>query len=169
MTTLLVRVLVLVVALSIGAAAAGAPPGKDRHVTAVGFFDMHVCNWPERPLFFKALFSSIHYEQLRDIQVFTPDGQPLLRFDLAQFRTATRPGKPVKRVCLVDVPVPPGAQDGWYTAQIRTADGRVHLAMDRLEIRRMAQATGGVMPAHESMLAAPPRQLSWEPVPGAHH
>jgi len=177
MTPALVRAVVLglTLALPAGRAAADtqpgpvASPGKDRHVTAVGFFDMHVCNWPERPLFLKALFSSTRYEQLREIRVFAPDGQPLLRFDLTQFRTVTRPGQPAKRVYLTDMSVPPGAQDGWYAAHVVTADGRVHVAMDRIEIRRMEQATGEVSPAHEAVLAVPPRQLSWAPVAGAHH
>ena len=30
--------------------------GVDKHYSKAGFFDIHVCNWPNQPLFFMALF-----------------------------------------------------------------------------------------------------------------
>jgi len=141
----------------------------DPHRTPAGFFDMHVCNWPDRPLFFKLVFSSVHYEQLQSIEAFTPDNTSVARFDLKHYKTVTKPGKPVKRVYITDVPVPANAQSGWYTARIQTKDGHQYTARDHLEIRRMDQALGPVSPADNSVLPTAPRELTWTPVNGAHH
>jgi len=128
---------------------------------------MHVCNWPERPLFFKLVFSSVQYQRLAAIQVFSPANEPLARFDLDQYKIVNRPGKPLKRVYLVDLPVPPTAMNGWYTAHIRTRDGQEFQARDYLEIRRLDQAVADVVPEDQSVQADPPREFHWAPVPGA--
>jgi len=139
----------------------------DPHVSPVGFFDLHVCNWPDRPLFFKAVFSSIRFEQLQSVDVFRPDGKPLLSFQLDQFRTVRKPGKPVKRVHLVDIPVPVDATDGWYTARIRTRDGREYVARDHIELRRLGMVAGATEPVNLATTTSIPRELRWTPVPGA--
>jgi hypothetical protein len=54
----------------------------DPHYTDSGFFDMHVCNWPDRAIFFMVLFSSIRYDTIRAVDVFTPRGKPLTSLDL---------------------------------------------------------------------------------------
>jgi len=165
--TLHVTILLLVVTLV--SACSLLPWPSDPHVTEAGFFDMHVCNWPERPLFFKMVFSTTRSEQLQDVQIFAPDGAPLARFNLDQFKIVRRPGKPVKHVYLMDVDVPSGAQDGWYTAHIRTRDGRTHIARDHIVIRTMGQPGETVQPEDDSVQTVPPRELSWSPVPGARY
>ncbi|NOQ69947.1 MAG: hypothetical protein GQ573_07565, partial [Gammaproteobacteria bacterium] len=37
---------------------------SDPHYNQIGFFDIHICNWPERPNYFKILFSSEKYQQI---------------------------------------------------------------------------------------------------------
>jgi hypothetical protein len=145
------------------------PPRNDPHHTAVGFFDMHVCHWPERPLFFKAVFSSTRFDELEEIRIFSPQNEPLAQFNLEQYRTVQRKGKPPKRVYLVDIPLPSPAHDGWYEARIRTRDGQLRIARDRVAIRRMPQAVEAVNPEPGSVQPAPPRELSWSPVRGARH
>jgi hypothetical protein len=34
---------------------------EDPHRNEMGFFDIHVCNWPERPQFLKVLFSTTRF------------------------------------------------------------------------------------------------------------
>jgi len=37
---------------------------SDPHRNEPGFFDMHICNWADRPLFFKSLFSTTHFNKI---------------------------------------------------------------------------------------------------------
>lgn len=175
MTSKIARAITLMLALLSAAACSNLQSGPlasssaDPHVTPVGFFDLHVCHWPNRPVFYKAVFSSIHFDRLRDIRVYTPDGTLLTQFNLEHYRTVTRPREPEKRVYLVDTPVPDGAADGWYTAVARTVDGRAFHFRDWLEIRTLPQAVDGMTPSQGSVLESIPTELSWSPVPGAKH
>jgi len=138
----------------------------DPHVTPVGFFDLHVCNWPDRPLFFKAVFSTTRFEEVDNVTVFSPAGRALFEFNLGQYKVVRKPGKPLKRVHLVDIPVPPDAANGWYTARVRTRDGREYIARDRVQIRRLGMVSGAVAPPDESTPPIVPAELRWSPVPG---
>jgi len=142
-------------------------PQPDPHYTPAGFFDGHVCQWPERPLFFKWLFSSTQFEQLDQIEIFAPGGEQLGRFDLAQYRLAKHPGKPDKRMYLVDTPVHANAPDGWYYAIIRTKSGHTYQARDHIEIGKLVMADFSMAPTNDATLPAPPRELAWGPVTGA--
>ena len=62
-----------------------APRADDPHHTEVGFFDIHICNWPGRPLFYMSLFSTTRYSDIKEIEVFYPDGRPLSRMNLAKY------------------------------------------------------------------------------------
>jgi hypothetical protein len=146
-----------------------SPLQPDPHYTPAGFFDGHVCQWPERPLFFKWLVSSTQYDQLDKIEVFSPGGKLLGRFDLSQFRVTKHPGKPEKRMYLVDTPVPENAPDGWYYAMIRTKSGQTYQARDHIEIGKLVMAGDGVAPANDATLTVPPRELAWGVVPGARY
>lgn len=147
------------------ASGAQATKARDPHYNATGFFDIHVCNWPDRPLFFMPLFSTRYSNSVRHIEVLTPDNHVLGTLDLKRFRTIEQKGKPGKRVIINQVEIPAGATDGWYSARITLVDGRELTAQDYVEISGLAQATGQV-PANESELALP-RSLRWDPVPGA--
>ena len=65
--------------------AAGTAHSNDPHYTAAGFFDIHVCNWPDRELFFMPLFSTTRYSEITAIEVRHPDGKRLTALDLGNF------------------------------------------------------------------------------------
>jgi hypothetical protein len=149
----------------LSASADPADHDRDPHYNEVGFFDIHVCHWPERPLFFMPLFSTVHSDAVQRIEVLAPDQRPLLQLDLNRYRTIKQEGKPDKRVIINQVAIPQGIGDGWYSARIVLNDGREFTARDYVEIAELAQA-GGQIPANESEVELP-RTLRWEAVPGA--
>ena len=56
-----------------------SPLLQDPHTSEAGFFDIHVCNWPERELFFMSLFSTPRFDEVRQVEVFFPNAfQPSL-------------------------------------------------------------------------------------------
>ena len=59
---------------------------EDPHYNEAGFFDIHVCNWPGRRLFFMPLFSTEHADALHSVEIFTPGNRPLLQLDLQRYR-----------------------------------------------------------------------------------
>jgi hypothetical protein len=137
----------------------------DPHYNEAGFFDIHVCHWPDRPIFFMPLFSTEHAEAVRNIEILTPENRPLLQLDLQRYRTIKHKGKPDKRAIINQIDVPKGATDGWYTARVKLHDGRELTARDYVVITRLAQA-GGQQPPDGGMVSLP-AVLRWEPVPGA--
>jgi hypothetical protein len=147
-------------------ATASADASADPHYTPAGFFDIHVCNWPGRPLFFMPLFSTERYSEIQSVEVFTPNGNRLTELDLERYRIMKRDKKPEKRVYIQQLDVPPGAMDGWYSARIRLADGEVFIAKDYVIVHELPQA-GGQRPANDEELAEIPARLSWQPVTGA--
>jgi hypothetical protein len=159
-------VLLAFTALFVGSVS--AQPNHDaEHYTAVGFFDIHVCNWPQVPLFFLALFSTTHFDQVESIALIQPDGKELGKFDLERFRIMkTKKGAPPKRVFITYFDVPEGAPDGWYTAHVKMKDGRGFVGRDYVVITTMPRATG-MLPANGSEDIPVPRDLRWDPVPGA--
>ncbi len=137
----------------------------DPHYTEAGFFDIHVCNWPDRKLFFMPLFSTEHPDAVRDVEVMTPGNRVLLHLDLNRYRVMERKGKPDKRVIINQTDIPEDATEGWYTARIHLADGRELTAKDYVVISGMPQATGQV-PVDGAEVAMP-GELRWQPVAGA--
>ena len=53
---------------------AGTQHAGDPHYTPAGFFDIHVCNWPGRELFFMSLLSTPRYDEVEQVEVFFPNG-----------------------------------------------------------------------------------------------
>ena len=146
--------------------AQAATPGGDTHYNDVGFFDIHVCNWPGRPPFFMPLFSTARYNEVQSIEVLTPTGELLAELDLERFRTIKREKKPDKRVFIKQFDIPPAAANGWYTARAKLANGEEYEAKDYVILHILPQA-GGQVPAHEEEVARIPAKLSWDAVPGA--
>lgn len=139
---------------------------SDPHYSDIGFFDVHLCNWPDRPRFFKLLFSSTHYPDIDSMQVYTPDDRLLAELDKKKYRTITRKNKPDKRVFMVNIDVPAFATNGWYRIKVTTQDGKIHEAKDYVILSRLQGATG-LQPAGEDEEFDLPIKLSWNPVPGA--
>jgi hypothetical protein len=164
-------ILLTVVLMASGTSAASEPavekPG-DPHYSAAGFFDIHVCNWPGRPLFFMSLFSTTRFSEVKQIDVFTPSGDLLVELDLNHYHTIRGEKKPDKRVFIKQVDVAPAATDGWYSARITLTDNEVFTARDYVIIYKLPQA-GGQSPADEAELTEIPARLSWDPVPGANY
>jgi len=164
-------ILLAVALMASGGRAAPEPAVEkagDPHYSDAGFFDIHVCNWPGRSLFFMSLFSTTRFSEVKQIDVFTPAGELLVELDLNHYRSIRREKKPDKRVFIRQVDVPPAATDGWYSARITLTDNEVFTAKDYVIIYKLPQA-GGQTPANEAELAEAPARLSWEPVPGANY
>lgn len=142
------------------------PPRPDPHYTAVGFFDIRVCNWPERARFMQVLFSTTKYDVVRKVDVLDPDDRLVGTFGLGQYRLIKEKDGSEKRVFIVPFPLGPDAREGWYTGRITMADGTVHLAKDRVTLRTLPMARDPQPPTDAEDVVAP-RHLSWAPVPGA--
>ena len=138
----------------------------DPHYTTAGFFDIHVCNWPDRPLFYMALFSTTQFEELGAVEVDDPDGRELGKLDLTKYRVVLNKGKPEKRVFISQLPIPADAPNGWYQARITLRDGKTVIGKDYVVIATMPQPDG-FNPADKVEIPDVPEQLSWNPVPGA--
>jgi len=139
---------------------------KDTHYNDAGFFDIHVCNWPNRKLFFMLLFSTTRYGEVQKIDVMDPDGQLLAQLDLTRYRVIKQENKKEKHVFMNQLDVPEASKDGWYTAQITLSNGAVYTAKDYVRILTMDRARGQ-RPGHDEETGGPPRELRWDPVPGA--
>ncbi len=160
---------VLLILLFTGTAAMAALPpllDKDPHRNALGFFDMHLCNWPERPPFFKILFSTTKFDQIEKMQVFDPRGRALTLLDKKKFKQWQPKGKPVKRVFLLDLDLPADASDGWYRIEVTDNQGKVHEARDLVPMTRMPMASG-MQPVNGAEDISMPQALRWDAVPGA--
>jgi hypothetical protein len=139
---------------------------KDPHRNALGFFDLHVCNWPDRPPFFKALFSTTHIGEIENMEIYLPDGKLLGELQLWDYMKIKRKGKPEKRVYLNDIDVPEGAGDGWYDIKVTTKEGKTYHARDYVVMTLMPRASG-MSPPDGAENIPMPKELSWAPVPGA--
>jgi hypothetical protein len=157
---LLARTILLTFCLYISNTALAAKPG-DGHYNMAGFFDIHVCNWPGRPL-----FSTAGYNDIEKIEILYPDNSLLARLDLTSYRTIEKKDRPDKRVFIKQLDVPTEAVDGWYAARITLNNGKVQKARDYVIISKLARADGQV-PGDEQELPAAPEVLSWDAIPGA--
>jgi hypothetical protein len=138
----------------------------DVHYTEAGFFDLHVCNWPDRPPFYMAVFSTRRFGEVSEVEVYRPDGRLLGRVDMSTYTPGTGAGKPEKRIYITHFAIPTDARDGWYTARIGLSDGRRYLAKDFV-IHSLLPLAGGFYPGDGVELPDPPVELSWRPVAGA--
>jgi len=143
-----------------------SPPTHDPHYTDAGFFDMHVCNWPDRATFFLALFSTERFQEVKSIEVFRPDGRKLVSMDLTRYRLLKRKDKPEKHVFMKEIDLPADAADGWYRARITLNNGQVYRAADYLVIYSMG-IVSGMTPSQSTGEIAIPTEMKWSPVAGA--
>jgi hypothetical protein len=166
LTGRLALLLGLLCVADIRAAETISPQLQDPHRNAAGFFDIHVCNWPNRELFFMSLFSTPRFDEIEQVEIFFPNGSLLTLLDLGNYRTIHRKEKPDKRVFMNEIDVPPGAPDGWYSTRVTLKDGKRLIARDYVILSALPQASGQV-PAPETEVEEIPTRLSWDPVPGA--
>jgi len=147
----------------------GKPHPPDVHYTDAGFFDIHLCNWPDRAPFFKVLFSTFVPEDVKVITVRFPNGTQMISMTLEHYIEFTRDGRR-KRVFLEEVDAPTQVPDGWYKAEILLNDGRIVSSADKID------TTKGLLPIAQDPEPADgadaiplPLELSWTAVPGASH
>jgi len=138
----------------------------DPHYTAAGFFDTHVCNWPEKPRFLMALFSTPRFDEIAKIAVFAPDRKHVGDLDLTKFRAFKTKSGQAKRAFIAHFDLPEKAVDGWYRAEILLKDGSRTEARDYVIQQMMGQPTGP-QPVPGSSNVPASTELRWDPVPGA--
>ena len=148
--------------------AATSSKDEDPHYTPAGFFDLHVCNWPDRKLFFMPLFSTTRYNEIDKIDVQYPDGQIITSLDLDNFMAVKRKNKPEKRVFMSQVNVPEGAVDGWYLVTVTLSDGTQITAKDYVIISSLDRVSEFNPPDGAEDVPVP-KKLSWTPVKDANH
>lgn len=139
------------------------PHAGDSHYTPAGFFDIHVCNWPDRKLFFMTLFSTTRYSEIKSIEVRLPDGRKLTNIGLAKYRLVKTKDKPEKHVFMAQTDVPDGAPDGWYSAAVTLADGTQVMARDYVIVSRLPRPSGLTPPNGAEQIPIP-EKLTWSPV-----
>jgi len=139
---------------------------SDPHKNEIGFFDIHVCNWKDRELFFLTLFSSARFKEISKIELFMPDGGKLGEIDTRRYRLIQNKRAPEKRVFITNIDIPANAGNGWYSARVTATNGKVYTAQDYVVIETMQRATGRV-PGQDAEDIPMPRELKWNPIPGA--
>lgn len=141
-------------------------PAADPHYIEVGFFDIHVCNWPNKKLFFMTLFSTYNASTIAKIELYTPDNTRLGEINTEKYKLIVQKGKPEKRVFISKIPIPSEAKNGWYRSIITTKNGQRYEAKDYVILANMGIATG-MKPTANTVLKGIPKKLTWSPVPGA--
>ena len=138
----------------------------DPHYTPAGFFDTHVCNWPEEPRFLMALLSTTRFDEVAKVSVFAPDGKFVGELDLARFRVFKTKSGLAKRTFIAHFDLPEKVVDGWYRAEVSLKDGSHFEARDYVVHTFMAQPTGTQPPQDANDVPAT-TVLRWDPIPGA--
>lgn len=136
---------------------------KSPHYTKVGFFDIHVCNWPGRDLFFMSLFSTTQFGDIKSIEVFYPDGKLLSNLDKSRYKLIEKKGKPEKRVFISQSDIGDNATNGWYTAKITMNDGNIHHSRDYVELSKLP-VVSNTQPVDSDSPVPMINSLSWQPV-----
>lgn len=146
---------------------AQAPHKENPHYNKLGFFDMHVCNWPNQPLFFLSLFSTTHFNEISKIEVYDNNHHLLGQLSLDKYRIVMlKKPKREKRVFIKHFAIPKTSGNGWYTTKVYMKNGQIATAKDYVIIYKMDIADG-LKPVDKITLNNAPKTFSWNPVPGA--
>lgn len=138
----------------------------DPHYTPAGFFDMHVCNWPEKGVFYMSVFTSLKFDDVKQVELFNADGRRLGEVDWSRYRD--HPKQKGKRIYITHLPLTGQTKDGWFTAHIHMKDGSMIVSRDYLIHGAMSFADK-LEPADQSALGEPPKEFKWTPPPGSTH
>lgn len=158
--------LLWLVGLLVGSTSLAAQP--DPHYSEAGFFDIHLCHWPEEGRFVMALFSSARFAEIDRVIIQSPEGNVLGELDLTKFRAFKGPTGQDKRAYITHFPPPAKPVDGWYKSIVQFKDGRRYEASDYV-IHTYMNLASGMTPAPGSEGVEMPKELRWEPLPGARH
>ncbi len=142
------------------------PPAHDPHYTKVGFFDLHICAWPKKPLLYLILFSTYDYDAIKSIEVFAPDNKLLGELNMNKYKVIKNNGKKEKHVMMKFLDVPKNASDGWYYAHITMKDGKKYLSRDLVSIVPM-ELPSQFSPPDKAEGIPVPKALTWKAIPGA--
>lgn len=140
----------------------------DPHYTEAGFFDIHICNWPDRPPFIMALFSTLFFDNVAKVSVYMPSGELLGDLDPTRFRSFKNKEGKDKRAFITHFDLPAKTTDGWYKAVIAMKDGRAIEAKDFV-IHTLMPLPTGMQPAADTKDVPLPGELRWDKIPGATH
>lgn len=138
----------------------------DPHYTPAGFFDTHVCNWPENPRFLMALFSTQHFDEVTKVSVFAPEGKFIGDLELTRFRAFKTESGRAKRAFITHFDLPEKVVDGWYRAVVSLKDGKRFEARDYVVHRVMGRPTG-IQPVPGASDVPVSIELRWDSIPGA--
>lgn len=141
------------------------PESQNRHKTPLGTWDIHVCNWPDRPPFYLTLFKTDDYDKIEKIEVFSPQGTPVGDFEMNKYLDFERPDKDPLRVLLTHMPLVEGKPEGRFTAIVTGKDGKKYLSEDYLIMNLMDRVSGQV-PEHNAEVSIP-WELAWDAPEGA--
>ena len=146
--------------------AGNATHPDDTHYTASGFFDIHVCNWPDRDSFYLSLYSTRQFKDVRSVELMNAQGVKFAALDLSKFMIINAEGQAEKRVFMTQLERPGNHSDGWFSAKITLHDGTVHTAKDFVQHGVLPRASN-LLPVNQTELLEPPKVLSWSEVEGA--
>lgn len=151
--------------------AGNAEHPKDTHYTDSGFFDIHICNWPDREPFYMALYSTTKFKEIKSIELMDVQGKKFAELNVSKFKiikakTIKAKKKPEKRVVISHIPLLKERVDGWFTAKITLTDGTVHLAKDFVEHGLVSMASD-LWPAQKEKISDVPKTLKWSAIKGA--
>lgn len=141
---------------------------QDPHYTPAGFFDLHVCNWPEQEPFYMALFSSTEFDQIASITVLDSARHAVGNLDMQRFQIQKNPGKAEKHVFITHFSIPAEVDDGWFSAVVTMRSGQQYEAKDFV-VHAVLPLAHDFVPIPDAELENPPEQLRWGPVRGATH
>lgn len=134
------------------------------HYNEIGFFDIHVCNWPDQQLFLLTLFSTYEYKNVKTIEILDDRKRKFAELNLNKFRVIeTEKGK--KLAFLNHLKIPAGAGDGWYHATVTMKDGQTYQARDYVILDTLPQANG-FQPGDDADITLPGK-FRWNAVQGA--
>jgi len=140
----------------------------DLHYSSVGFFDVHVCNWPNRPLFFMTLFSTYNFNDISNIQVFSPDNKIIGELNLKKYRLFIDKNKKEKRVFIKQFEIPANAKNGWYYTKVNLKNGTTiipkdYVIIDKLKIAKISN------PNLKKELKSIPKSFIFKKIKGAQY
>ena len=138
----------------------------DPHYTDVGFFDIHLCNWPDRPQHIMALFSTTLFSDLDSVEILTPSQKVIGLLELNKFRIVQTKDKKEKHVFIRRFDMPPDASDGWYSAKITMKNGTIYTAKDYVINQAMPWVTE-ITPPDGAENIPIPTEFTWKSIPGA--
>jgi len=139
---------------------------NDTHYTKAGFFDLHVCNWPDKDLFFLAVFSTFVHKNIASVVIFRPDGSELGKFNLQISKVKKTKNNKIKNIVIGKFALGSADSNGWYKAEINLIDGKKIVASDYIKIDSMPIVTN-ISPGDSTAAIEIPKQLSWQEAPGA--